>query len=348
MAGRTFFTAACVLLPLLLLLVGCTRPATQKIMGDSLVLAGESPGNLLAREIDGRSVVVRSTYEPGGTIYQPGRDYRIHARAGTIARTPGSRIPDFATNVLFGRKDFDHGQFPGYGNGECFVYVDYETRRPVKLAKPRDASALLAKTAARLRAGQRVNVIAFGDSITAGGEASSVALQYPSRYVDHLRRRFPHADITLENGSTGGDNTVQGLARLEEKVLSRQPDLVLVAFGMNDHNRPGVGGVTVPDFRENLKTIVARIRATTGADVILLSAFPPHPDWHYGTHRMEQYARATKEAATESGVAYADVFAVWQIVLERKDPSSLIANNINHPNDFGHWLYLQALLALKF
>jgi lysophospholipase L1-like esterase len=330
------------------LIAGCTRPATQTIVGDSLVLAGESPGRLLATNVRPRSVIVRSTYEPGGTIYQPGRDYCLDPAAGSVARTPGSRIPDFSTNVLFGRKDFDHSQFPGYGNGKFFVYVDYVTRRPVKLTSPRDASTPLAKTAGRLRAGARVKVIAFGDSITDGGEASTVALQYSSRYVDDLRRRFPRAEITIENGSTGGDNTVQGLARLEEKVLSRRPDLVLVAFGMNDHNRPGGGGVAAADFKQNLKTIVARIREKTGADVILLSAFPPHPDWHFGTHRMEQYARATQAAASESGVAYADVFAVWQNVLARKDPSSLLGNNINHPNDFGHWLYLQALRALEF
>jgi len=245
--------------------------------------------------------------------------------------------------MLFGKKDFDHSQFPGYGNGKFFVYVDYAHEQSLKLVAPRDASALLAKTAERLRSGKAVKLIAFGDSITVGGEASSEELQYPSRYAQYLRDRFPGAKITVENGATGGDSTVQGLARLDEKVLTRQPDLVLVAFGMNDHNR---AGVPVADFKENLKKIVARIREKAGAEVILLSAFPPHPDWHFGSHQMELYARATEEAAAECIVAYADVFGVWQIVLQRKDPSSLLANNINHPNDFGHWLYLQALTAL--
>jgi len=35
-------------------------------------------------------------------------------------------------------------------------------------------------------------------------------------------------------------------------------------------------------------------------------------------------------------------------VLERKDLPSLLGNNINHPNDFGHWLYYQALKSVKF
>jgi acyl-CoA thioesterase-1 len=323
-------------------------PAAETMVGESLILSKEAPGFLLADTLDPQSVIIRSTYLSGGTIYELGRDYRVDAKAGTIARVAGSRIPDFSTNVLFERKDFDHGQFAGYGNGKFFVYVDYKSERLPKVAQPRDASTVLARTAQRLRAGKPLKLVAFGDSITAGGEASSAELQYPSRYAQLLRDRYPQCKVTLENTATGGDNTIQGLARLDEKVLSRHPDLVLIGFGMNDHNLPGVGGVPVADFKENLKRMVNLIREKTRADVILLSTFPPHPDWHFGSHQMERYAHATEEAAKESAAAYADVFGTFQIVLARKDPSSLLGNNINHPNDFGHWLYLEALDALQF
>jgi lysophospholipase L1-like esterase len=335
---------ACFMLALL------ARSAMAELMsGESLVLAGETPGALLGQKIDPKSVVVRSTYlsGAGGTVFEADRDYRFDPETRTIARLSGSRIPDFATNVLFGKKDFDHGQFPGYGNTKFTVYVDYTCDAPLKLAEPRDVSSLLAKTVEKLQSGKPVKLIAFGDSITAGGEASSPELQYPALFAKHLRTLFPQAKIVLENGATGGDNTVNGLARLDEKVLTRQPDLVLVAFGMNDHNRPGVGGVEPPAFKENLKQIVGRIQKETGADVILLSTFPPNPEWHYGSHRMEQFAQATREAADDLRVPYADVFGTWKTVLARKDPSSLLGNNINHPNDFGHWLYAQALEALR-
>jgi lysophospholipase L1-like esterase len=313
--------------------------------GDSLVLAGEAPGALLADGIDPESVVVRSTYLPGGTVYEAGRDYRYDPQARTVSRLPGSRIPDFATNVLYGKKDFNHTQFPGFGNGKFFVYVDYEYARPLKLAERRDVATLLPKTIEKLRTGKPLKMIAFGDSIAAGGDASATELQFQSRYVEHLRQRYPKSRITLENGSTGGDHTAMGLGRLEEKVLTRSPDLVLVAFGMNDHNR---GGVELDAFRDNLKQIVDRIRERTGAEVILLSTFPPNPDWHFSSHRMEQYAEATRAAADDLRAPYADVYGVWQKVLARKDLPSLLGNNINHPNDFGHWLYLQALAALEF
>jgi acyl-CoA thioesterase-1 len=317
----------------------------EKMVGDSLVLAGETPGALLGDGIDPKSIVVRSTYEPGGTIYEAGRDYVYDSKARTIARLPGSRIPDFATNVLFGKKDFNHSQFPGFSNNKFFVFVDYTYDTALKLTAPTDVSKLLPKTTEKLKSGKSLKVIAFGDSIAAGGEATTEALQFQSRFVEHLKKKHPTANITLENGSTGGDRTYEGIARLEEKVLTRNPDLVLVAFGMNDHN---IGGTPLPAFKENLKQIISRIREKTGAEVILLSTFPPHPDWHFGSHQMEKYAEATVESAKENGVAYADVFSVWEKVLKRKDASSLLGNNINHPNDFGHWLYLKALEALKF
>src|SRR4051812_36902665 len=92
-------------------------PATQKISGESLVLAGQTPSKLLGEGVDPSTVVVRSTHPPGkGTVYEAGRDYEIDATAGTVNRTLNSRIPDFATNILFGKKDFDQNQFPGYGN----------------------------------------------------------------------------------------------------------------------------------------------------------------------------------------------------------------------------------------
>jgi len=274
----------------------------------------------------------------------------LDGKAGTIARTPSSRIPDFSTNVLFGKKDFNHAQFPGYGNGKFFVFVDYAAKEvPDFRPKPLDVSALLPKTLEKLRDGKPLKIIAYGDSITAGGEASTVDLQYTPRWIrEVLRPQFPKAQITFENGATGGDTTVQGVQRLQEKVLSRSPDLVLIAFGMNDNNLAGVGGVPLALFQDNLRKMVSAIRQQTGAEVILLSTFPPNPEWHFNSHQMQSYAEATKVVAAEVNAPYADVFGVWERALKRKDPSSLLGNNINHPNDFGHWLYLQALESLRF
>ncbi len=316
--------------------------------GESLVLAGQEPGNLCFDRIVPGSVVVRNAYDPnkpGVVVYEADRDYVVDYEHGTVARTAQSRIPDFKTNMLYGKKDFDHNQYPGFGNGPFLVYVDYATGHGAPLFTPTNQAALLKQTRGRLVQGGPFKVIAFGDSITFGGDASEERLQFPRRYAQWVQEQFPKAAIEFENGATGGDSTVQGLARLEEKVLSRKPDLVLVGFGMNDHNK----GALEPDaFAANLVMIVNEIRTRTGADIILYSAFPPNPDWKFGTHRMEQFAEATRRAAETAKCAYADVFAVWKKALARKDLPSLLGNNINHPNDFGHWLYTETLKSVAF
>ena len=322
------------------------EPFTMR--GESLLLADTTPGMLCYAKVDPATVQVRSTYDPavaGSVVYEQGRDYTLDAERGSIARTKDSRIPDFGTNVLYGQKEFDHSKFPGYGNLPFFVYVDYTGEADRLLSRSVPQADQLKKTHAKLTQGGPFKIVTFGDSISAGGEASTEALRFDHRYAQTLRIRFSKAEITVDNGATGGDSTVQGLERLEEKVLTRAPDLVLLGFGMNDHN---VGGVPVESFENNLIHMVEQIRAHTGAEVILLSAFAPNPDWMHSSHRMAEYAAATQRAALRTQSAYADVFGVWEAALVRKDLPSLLANNINHPNDFGHWLYSLALEAIEF
>ncbi len=333
-------------------LSGCASHGSHRALehqtGESVVLPGQAPGNLAFAPLLSKPVEVRSTYRDGlpqTVYYQPGRDYLLEA-SGQIRRTPGSRIPDFGTNLLYGKDDFRHDQFPGFGNGPFFVYVDYAHRekweRPP--AKTELGAARLPKTRQKLLAGKNVRIVAFGDSITAGGDASEPALIFWERWAAALRGKYPRASIETTNGATGGDSTVQGLQRLQEKVLRQKPDLVLVGFGMNDHNREGYG-VPLDAFAANLRTMISRIRADTGAEVLLFSAFPPNPKWHYGSHNMEAYADVTEQVAREEQCAFADVYRLWMSLAARKKPEDLLANNINHPNDFGHWIYFEALQA---
>jgi acyl-CoA thioesterase I len=346
------FTGLAVLVSAILL-NGCANQRSHRALhrqiGETVVLAGEAPANLAFAPLLSKPVAVRSTYREGlpRTIhYEAGRDYLLEA-SGRLQRTPGSRIPDFGTNLLYGKEDFRHDQFPGFGNGPFFVYVDYAHREKWESppAKTELGAARLPNTRKKLRANEPVRIVAFGDSITAGGDASEPGLIFWERWASALREKYPLAHIETTNGATGGDTTVQGLQRLQEKVLQQKPDLVVIGFGMNDHNREGFG-VPLEAFAGNLRTMIGRIRAATDAEIVLFSAFPPNPKWHYGSHNMAAYADATERVALEEHCAFADVYHLWMGVAARKKPEDLLANNINHPNDFGHWIYFQALAAI--
>jgi lysophospholipase L1-like esterase len=335
-------------LPLPLAGEQAVKGETMKVQGESLVLAKDLPGNLCFDQVAKGSVVVRSTYladAEKSVVYQEGVDYVVDYGKGTIARTEASAMPDFAKNMLYGQKDFDHTKFPGFTNHGFFVWVDYTTAKGRSWARPNDQTPYLARTRAKLEAGGPFRIVSYGDSITAGGEASTPDLRFQARFGKHLQRQFPKAEIVVEDASISGYASIHGIEWWDQYIGKTSPDLVLVGWGMNDHN---IGCVEPEQFRRNLVTLVGMIRERKGAEVILFSAFPPNDDWHYGTHRMAVYAEATRQAAADAKCAYVDVFSTWEMVLRRKDQSSLLGNNINHPNDFGHWLYEQAFEAMRF
>lgn len=327
---------------------GCVTKPTQsahRVSGESIVLAGTESASLAHAPVALGPVEVRSTYQPGSNtvVYVEGQDYVLDRPTGQIRRTPTSRIPDFTKNNLYGQEDFDHSKFPGFGNTAFFAFVSYpwagEDTWPIQKSQVN----LLPRSAARLASGGSLRIVAYGDSITAGGDATRADWIFWKRWADSLAAKYPKATVTALNGATGGDSTVQGLARLEAKVLSQKPDLVLLGFGMNDHNK---GGVAIPQFEANLREIIRRIRESTGAEVVLFSAFPPNPKWKFGSHRMEEYAAATERVALSTQCAFADVFNNWQAIAARKKCEDLLGNNINHPNDYGHGLYFEVLRAM--
>lgn len=314
---------------------------------ESVVFVGEAPVNLAFAPLRLQPIHVRSTYRDGlpQTVhYEQDRDYILDA-SNRLRRTPNSRIPDFRTNVLYGKKDFNHTQITGIGNEPYFAYVDYSYREKWSpLPQPTELGGVsLPNARKKLSAGEKIRIVAFGDSITSGAEASVPGMVFWVRWADALRQKYPRSAIETINSGTGGDMVVHGLQRIPEKVLAYKPDIVLIGFGMNDN----VAGVSLGTFASNLRMMIDRVRADNGAEIILLSTFPPNPNWHFGSHDMSAYAVVTRQVALEKHCAYADVYHTWLHYAKNKKPEDLLNNNINHPNDFGHWIYFQALAAIN-
>jgi len=326
----------------------------MEIKGESLVLAKAIPGNLCFDKIVKGSVVIRTNFradKEGTKVYKEGVDYIVDYANGTVTRTANSTIPDYSTNGAYGIVDFDHGKITNFSNHPFFIWVDYKTTNGKSFALSNDQTKVMANVRKKLEAGGPFKVVSYGDSIAAGGEASEPDLRFQARFGRYLQAKFPKSKVEVVDASISGYTSQQGIDWFDDPrynmVNIKQADLVLLGFGMNDHNIPGFG-TPVDKFKANFITIVKMLRERKGADVLIFSTMPPNENWHYGSHRMGEYAQAAKEAAEESKCGYADVYDVWKMVLKRKDQPSLLGNNINHPNDFGHWLYEQGFEAVKF
>jgi hypothetical protein len=325
-----------------------SKGITMELQGESLVLAATNPGKLTFDSLLSRSVIVRSTYQRSNSackIYVEGVDYTVDYNKGEIQRTINSTIPDYSKNVLYGKKDFNHSKFTDFSNHPYFIWVDYVTKNGERLARPNDQRKYLVKFRKKLESGEPVSIVSYGNSITAGGEASAKEFRFQSLYGNYLKSICPNANFKIEDVSIPGYSSKQGIEWWDTYIGKTSPDLVLVGWGMNDHN---IGGNKPEQFKKNLVKLVGMIKKRKNAEVVLYSSFPPNNDWHYSSHSMELYAEATRQAALEAKCAYVDVYSTWIKVLQRKDQSSLLGNNINHPNDFGHWLYAQAFEAMTF
>lgn len=125
------------------------------------------------------------------------------------------------------------------------------------------------------------NVIAFGDSLTAGYRVAE-GEGWPEKLSTLVGR-------PILNRGVSGNTTADALARLEKDVLAQDPRIVLVCLGGNDMLRRMPADAQF----ENLRTIVRRIQER-GALVVLIGTegFKILGNVDYG-ERYEALARET-------------------------------------------------------
>lgn len=189
-----------------------------------------------------------------------------------------------------------------------------------------------------LQNGCDVTIVAFGDSITAG---FAVRRGFPSFWKEMLQKKYPDSKIEMINSGTSGDTTMDGLARLDWSVLSYEPDLVTINFGINDC----VLGLGLEEFEMNFVEMVRRIRAGPGSEILLLSSQPLETPPY--DRLVLDYYHAIERVAREMDVGFADVYGAWMERVRRGTPlGSLILSGLDHPNEAGYRIIAEELMRL--
>ena len=292
-------------------------------------------------------------------VFEEGRDFSLIAGTREIVLPAGSRIPSFTPDQL--RRPAGSQKYRlthRDGNGEILfgaadeyhqmqVAVTYEhaaEQWPGPL--PEFASATLPRTTARLRDRQPLSIALLGDSISTGCNASGWAKAAPFQppwqdlLAEHLRAASS-ADVTLTNLAVGGTSTPWGITKVSD-VIAAKPDLVLLAFGMNDSS-----GRPATEYAANISTMIQDIRkAAPETEFILVASMLGNADWVTLKQELFPAYRDALQGLTGPGIAIADLTSVWTELLKRKLDCDLTGNGVNHPNDFGHRIYAQVLTTL--
>ena len=165
------------------------------------------------------------------------------------------------------------------------------------------------------------NIICFGNSLTSGVGASP-GNDYPSVLVKNIE--FP-----VINAGRAGDTTEDGLRRIVQDVLNRDPRLVIVQFGGNDFLR----GIPKEKTLKNLDKIVKNIQ-DAGAMVVLVEVRT--------TLIGDQYLPGFKKIAKQRAA-----YLIPDVLKGIMTNPNLKSDHI-HPNDEGYEIMAARILkAIK-
>jgi acyl-CoA thioesterase-1 len=331
---------------------------SKSVYGESVLFLQETDGVAADGTLlftPGRVLRIRDAGT--GTVYEERRDYTVDAARRRLVLTAGSRIPFLKRADLHKHKDAKNGIPHKVGDPETWllfgengfhekqVEVDYERAEAWTGYVPRLAAGTLPRVLGKLRAKEEVRVAVTGDSISTGANASRSFFAphqpgYPDLLAAQLERVYG-GPVRLLNVSVGGA-VAHGAMESIPPVNDYKPDLVIVAYGMND-----VGYRDPARYKAAIKAIIDAVREKTpDAEFILVATSRANPEW--SATPIAEFARYRDALSELTGphVALADVTVLWSQMLERKRYQDLTGNGVNHPNDFGHRVYAQALLGL--
>lgn len=285
-------------------------------------------------------------------------DSIVQTRAGQIELRQGE--PHAAAPLPPSLGEGDHrlanifvpGQVSKLAPEHLFPILETAYPEPPK-PSPTVAEKLLPKTIEKLRSGQPLRILAWGDSVTVGSFVPDPERnRWQAQFVARLKERFPQAKIELVTEAWGGRSTASYLAEppgsehnYQEKVLGAKPDLIVMEF-VND------AGLKPAQVEERYSKFLADFQAI-GAEWIILTPHYVRPDWMNLTREREidddprPYVAGLRQFAAKHQVPLADASLRWGRLWRQGIPySTLHLNAINHPDPRGMKLFADALMVL--
>ena len=286
--------------------------------------------------------------------YTRGVDWEY--KDGKLRLLPGSKAIFMTETALY--PDSTKRSFPKQGGGRILfnegsffhekqLAVTYKHKRNAwKGIIPKFQGENLPHSTELLKKKQSIHILLNGDSISAGANASGRSKAEPNlpdwgTLISEKLKRHYYAEVKFTNTAVGGKNSKWGRENVDELVLQHNPDLVIIAFGMND----GTGKMSPQAFKSNISEMIRQTREKNQkAEFILVSTMLPNPESFF-TGTQPEFKKVLDEL-TGPGIVVVDMTEVHRELLKNKSYQDLTGNNINHPNDFLIRWYAQEIAGV--
>jgi lysophospholipase L1-like esterase len=188
------------------------------------------------------------------------------------------------------------------------------------------------------------SMVVLGESTVEGG---GWLASTEERYADILHRlienaqeqplRYHNAGVgasVIAPSSPGYDASAKPSAaeRLDDAVIAHRPDLVVIAYGLNDMRC----AMPLVAFRTELEDLIRRIRAKLSPMIVLVSVyhmptFQYYPPFDKGSLQATiDYNEIIRDVADGGGCVYADVWSAEGMCDHVVHPDTVHANKIGN------------------
>lgn len=190
-------------------------------------------------------------------------------------------------------------------------------------------------------------IVAIGDSITYGMSASSQEMCWASLVTSMLEELIGHPMKLVNKGICANILSVDspaysfsegpsGLERFRKDIIEEKPDLVFIAYGLNDSR----GGTSAQTFRKDYQEMLSEIRKEISPIIVVLNLFYMHEItyhmddvWNHSDYEItEEFNLIIQQLAKKNNLILADVYSA------QKGVDWSVCDDHCHPNDLGHRL----------
>ena len=188
-----------------------------------------------------------------------------------------------------------------------------------------------------------MKILFQGDSITDAGRDKrnyhDMGKGYPKFATELVTEAFPNVNFEFINQGISGNRTDQLFDRLYPDAIAFEPDVISILIGINDvWHRHGSGKIETTDeqIALNYRTILTRLKAQTGAKILMLEPFlldnEEKESWRPEVERVIAIVRSLADEFADVYIPLNELFA--EALKTQPEPQFYSADGV-HPNDNG-------------
>ncbi|MDQ0968276.1 lysophospholipase L1-like esterase [Flavobacterium sp. W4I14] len=190
-------------------------------------------------------------------------------------------------------------------------------------------------------------IIFFGDSITQQGVSKN-------GYVTLIKKSLDSTKYDIIGAGIGGNKVYDLYLRLEDDVLNKKPDLVVIYVGINDvwHKQSSHTGTDYDKYLKFYQALINKIQGV-GSKVVLVtpSVVGEKKD---GTNELDadlnKYAEGIRTLAAKNNLPVCDLRKIFAEYEEKNNPEDkekgILTVDRVHLNETGNKLVADQLLPL--